>query len=123
MAWIQGSNSIVCSSTAAPRVYKMLSSVEFCVVADPYMTPSAVAFADIFLPLKTTAERDSMRVCWTPLRAMNSVSEWYEAKSDEELIVALGLKLNPVSYTHLDVYNRQAQDSALELWIQNIWMG
>ena len=35
MAWIQGSNSIVCSSTAAPRVYKMLSSVEFCVVADP----------------------------------------------------------------------------------------
>ncbi len=95
MAWIQGSNSIVCSSTAAPRVYKMLSSVEFCVVADPYMTPSAVAFADIFLPLKTTAERDSMRVWWTPLRAMKSVSEWYEAKSDEELIVALGLKLNP----------------------------
>ena len=37
MAWIQGSNSIVCSSTAAPRVYKMLSSVEFCVVADPYV--------------------------------------------------------------------------------------
>ena len=95
MAWIQGSNSIVCSATAAPRVYKMLSSVEFCVVADPYMTPSAVAFADIFLPLKTTAERDSMRVWWTPLRAMKSVSEWYEAKSDEELVVALGLKLNP----------------------------
>ena len=36
-----------------------------------------------------------MRVWWTPLRAMKSVSEWYEAKSDEELIVALGLKLNP----------------------------
>ena len=36
-----------------------------------------------------------MRVWWTPLRAMKSVSEWYEAKSDEELVVALGLKLNP----------------------------
>ena len=59
------------------------------------MTPTAVAYADIFLPLKTTAERDSMRVWWTPLRAMKAVSEWYEAKSDEELIVALGNKLNP----------------------------
>ncbi|WP_255467331.1 molybdopterin-dependent oxidoreductase [Raoultibacter phocaeensis] len=95
MFWSQGANGISCSATAAPRVHKMLENVEFCVVADPYMTPTAVAFADIFLPLKTTAERDSMRVWWTPLRAMKSVSEWYEAKSDEELIVALGNKLNP----------------------------
>ena len=36
-----------------------------------------------------------MRVWWTPLRAMKAVSEWYEAKSDEELIIALGHKLNP----------------------------
>ncbi len=95
MYWAQGTNGYVCSSTAAPRVYKMLENVEFCVVADPYMTPLAVALADIFLPLKTTAERDSMRVWWTPLRAMKAVSEWYEAKSDEELIIALGHKLNP----------------------------
>ncbi len=95
MFWSQGSNGISCSATAAPRVHKMLENVEFCVVADPYMTPTAVAYADIFLPLKTTAERDSMRVWWTPLRAMKSVSKWYEAKSDEELIVALGNKLNP----------------------------
>ena len=95
MFWSQGSNGIACSATAAPRVHKMLQNVEFCVVADPYMTPTAVAYADIFLPLKTTAERDSMRVWWTPLRAMKAVSEWYEAKSDEELIVALGNKLNP----------------------------
>ena len=95
MFWSQGSNGIACSATAAPRVHKMLQNVEFCVVADPYLTPTAVAYADIFLPLKTTAERDSMRVWWTPLRAMKAVSEWYEAKSDEELIVALGNKLNP----------------------------
>ncbi len=95
MFWSQGANGISCSATAAPRVHKMLEKVEFCVVADPYMTPTAVAYADIFLPLKTTAERDSMRVWWTPLRAMKAVSEWYEAKSDEELIVALGNKMNP----------------------------
>ena len=95
MFWSQGANCIACTANAAPRVYKMLENVEFCVVADPYLTPTAIAFADIFLPLKTTAERDSMRVWWTPLRAMKAVSEWYEAKSDEELIVALGNKLNP----------------------------
>jgi anaerobic selenocysteine-containing dehydrogenase len=65
------------------------------VVADPYLTPTAVGCADLFLPLKMTNERDSMRVWWTPLRAMKSVSEWYEAKSDEELIVALGNRTNP----------------------------
>lgn len=101
MFWSQGSNGIVCSATAANRTFNMLKDVEFCVVADPYMTPTAVAFADIFLPLKTTAERDSMRVWWTPLRAMKSVSEWYEAKSDEELIVALGNVLNP------DLFNKR----------------
>ncbi|NBI31753.1 molybdopterin-dependent oxidoreductase [Enterorhabdus sp. P55] len=95
MFWSQGANAITCTGNAAPRIYQMLENVEFCVVADPYLTPTAVAFADIFLPLKTTAERDSMRVWWTPLRAMKSVSEWYEAKSDEELIVALGNKMNP----------------------------
>ena len=95
MFWSQGANAITCTGNAAPRIYQMLENVEFCVVADPYLTPTAVAFADIFLPLKTTAERDSMRVWWTPLRAMKSVSQWYEAKSDEELIVALGNKMNP----------------------------
>ncbi|MDR0500476.1 MAG: molybdopterin-dependent oxidoreductase [Coriobacteriales bacterium] len=95
MFWSQGSNGITCSATASGRVFKMLQNIEFCVVADPYLTPTAVAFADIFLPLKTTAERDSMRVWWTPLRAMKGVSEWYDAKSDEELVIALGLKLNP----------------------------
>ena len=95
MFWSQGANAITCTGNAAPRIYQMLENVEFCVVADPYLTPTAVAFADIFLPLKTTAERDSMRVWWTPLRAMKSVSQWYEAKSDEELIVALGQQDEP----------------------------
>jgi len=95
MFWSQGANAIGNTGNGAPRIYKMLENIEFCVVADPYMTPTAVAFADIFLPLKTTAERDSMRVWWTPLRAMKSVSEWYEAVSDEELIVMLGNKMNP----------------------------
>lgn len=95
MAWIQGSNSITCSATASNRTYDMLRKMEFVVVADPYMTPSVVAFADIFLPLKMTNERDSMRVWWTPLRAMKAVSDYYEAKSDEELIVAFGHVMNP----------------------------
>ncbi|NTU89872.1 MAG: molybdopterin-dependent oxidoreductase, partial [Actinobacteria bacterium] len=101
MAWIQGSNSIACSSNASNRAYNNLSGFEFVVVADPFMTPTAVAFADVFLPLKMTNERDSMRVWWTPLRAMKAVTDYYEAKSDEELIVALGNRLNP------ELFNRR----------------
>ncbi|MDR3052374.1 MAG: molybdopterin-dependent oxidoreductase, partial [Coriobacteriales bacterium] len=95
MFWSQGANGISCSATASNRVFNMLKDVEFCVVADPYMTPTAVAFADLFLPLKTTAERDSLRVWWTPLRAMKHVTDYYETRSDEELIVTLGKRLNP----------------------------
>ena len=40
MAWIPGfQQHRAARPRRRPRVHKMLSSVEFCVVADPYMTP------------------------------------------------------------------------------------
>jgi anaerobic selenocysteine-containing dehydrogenase len=101
MMWIQGCNPITGAGNGANRVYDNIMRFEFVVCADPYMTPTAMACADLFLPLKMTNERDSMRVWWTPLRAMKSVNEYYEAKSDEELIVALGHKTNP------ELFNRR----------------
>jgi anaerobic selenocysteine-containing dehydrogenase len=95
MAWIQSSNPIACQAQGAPRDYLNYGSCEFVVVADPVMTPTAVAFADIFLPIKMSCERDSVRAWWSPLRALKGVVEYYEAKSDEELIIALGNRLNP----------------------------
>ena len=95
MLWIQGSNTYTCNGLDTARIYRNIMNFEFIVVADPYMTPTAAAFADILLPLKMSIERDSMRVWWQPLRAMKAVTSYGECKSDEEVIVWLGNRLNP----------------------------
>ena len=95
MLWVQGSNTYTCNGLDTARIYRNIMNFEFIVVADPYMTPTAAAFADILLPLKMSIERDSMRVWWQPLRAMKAVTSFGECKSDEEVIVWLGNRLNP----------------------------
>lgn len=95
MLWVQGSNTYTCNGLDAARVYRNIMKFEFIVVADPYMTPTMAAFADIALPLKMSIERDSMRVWWTPLRTMKAITSYGECKSDEEVIVWLGNRLNP----------------------------
>ena len=95
MLWVQGSNTYTCNGLDTARIYRNIMNFEFIVVADPYMTPTAAAFADILLPLKMSIERDSMRVWWQPLRAMKAVTTFGECKSDEEIIVWLGNRLNP----------------------------
>ena len=95
MLWIQGSNTYTCNGLDTARIYRNIMNFEFIVVADPYMTPTMAAFADIALPLKMSCERDSMRVWWQPLRAMKAVTSFGECKSDEEVIVWLGNRLNP----------------------------
>ncbi len=104
MLWIQGSNTYTCNGLDTARIYRNIMNFEFIVVADPYMTPTAAAFADVLLPLKMSIERDSMRVWWTPLRAMKAVTSFGECKSDEEVIVWLGNRMNP------ELFNRRWPD-------------
>ncbi|MBN1537732.1 MAG: molybdopterin-dependent oxidoreductase [Anaerolineales bacterium] len=98
MAWIQSSNSLACPAMDAPRAYEALKKIDFIVYADPYMTPTAVAAADIVLPVAMSCERNSARSWWTPLRSMTKVTQYYEAKSDEEIIVDMGRRLNPKAF-------------------------
>jgi len=95
MVWIQSSNPLACTAMDAPRVYKALKNVEFIVNADPFMTPTSVALADIVLPVAMGPERNSKRSWWTPLRAINKACSYYEAKSDEEIAVEFARRLNP----------------------------
>lgn len=108
--WAQSSNALACMAFDAPRTYEAIkNSIDFCVYADPFMTPSAVAFADLVLPVAMSIERDSARTWWTPLRTMKKVTSYYEAKSDEEIICWLGNLLNPEVFkrwpTALDLVN------------------
>lgn len=95
MVWLQSTNPIANMAAEAPRVYAAMKKVPFVVVVDLFMTPSAVAFADLVLPAAMSAERNSIRAWWTPLRAINKVSQYYECKSDETIIIEIGKRLNP----------------------------
>ena len=67
MMWIQSSNTLSCPSQDSPRVMKAMQNIPFIVNADPYITPTSVALADILLPVAMSAERNSARTWWTPL--------------------------------------------------------
>ncbi|MDR2107957.1 MAG: molybdopterin-dependent oxidoreductase, partial [Coriobacteriales bacterium] len=95
MFWIQSSNALACASMDPARTYNALMKVPFIVVADPFMTPTAQALADIVLPVAMSCERNSCRTWWTPVRTMVKVTEYYEAKSDEWICLQLGKRIKP----------------------------
>jgi len=98
MLWIMSSNPLACPGLDAPRVYDCLKMHEFVVVCDPYITPTAVACGDLLLPVAMSPERNSIRSWWTPIRVQIKASEYYEAKSDEEIILEMGRRLNPKAF-------------------------
>lgn len=103
MIWYQGTNPIANMAGEAPRVYAALKRVPFSVVVDYYMTPTAVAFADLVLPAAMSVERDSYRSWWQPLRTITkSCADYYESKADEQIVLDLGKRLNP------DYFNKYA---------------
>lgn len=67
----------------------------FNVVFDPFMTPTAVAVADIVLPTAMCCERNNARAWWFPVRATKKVTQYYEARTDEQVTVDLCNLLNP----------------------------
>ncbi|MDR2109002.1 MAG: molybdopterin-dependent oxidoreductase [Coriobacteriales bacterium] len=101
MIWFQSSNSLACPAMDAPRAWEALKKVPFIVNADPFLTPLSIAAADIILPVAMSCERNSARTWWTPVRTMYKVSEYYEAKSDEQIVVELGRLLNPAAFEQL----------------------
>ena len=86
MLWIETSNAIANPGMDAARVYEAMRKVPFVVNADPFITPISVACADLLLPVSMSAERNSCRTWWTPVRSINKACQYYECKSDEEIL-------------------------------------
>ena len=95
MLWLQGTNGLACAGQDAPRWREAMLKVPFNVVFDPFMTPTAVAIADIVLPAAMCCERNNARAWWFPVRATKKVTQFYEARSDEQVAVELCNLLNP----------------------------
>ena len=95
MMWIESSNPLACMAQDAPRAYEFFHNIPFIVNADPFVTPTSVALADLILPVAMSCERNSARTWWTPLRSFTKVTSYYEAKTDEEIASELVCRLNP----------------------------
>lgn len=98
MLFLCSTNPMVCMGAESKRIYNALKKVEFNVVCDLFLTPTAVACADIFLPVAMGCERYGIRAWFTPLRAINKVIQTGECKGDEEIMLELGKRLNPEKF-------------------------
>jgi len=99
-SWIQGCNVIACIAAEPERAYNAYNKLEFNVVIDLFMTPTAVALADIVLPAQTYPEREGFSANWDELGIINKVTtiEGGDTKSDMEICLELGKRFNPEAW-------------------------
>ncbi len=82
------------------RVMEGLLRLEFNVVIDLFMTPTAMAIADVVLPAATYPEKNGLRLGDGLQRGevINKVTQIGEAKSDAEINLLIGKRLNPAAW-------------------------
>lgn len=99
-AWIQTSNTLACMGADPQRLYEGLKKLDFIVCVDIFKTPTIMALADVVLPAATYAERDGIRVGDGMQRAevINKVTQIGECKSDMEINLEVGRRLNPAAW-------------------------
>jgi len=106
-AWIQTTNTFACGVADPWRVYEAFKKLDFNVVVDLFMTPTAMALADIVLPATTYPERDGLVLPIggvTCIATINKVIEPVgECRSDMQINLELGKRLNPEAWPWKDV--------------------
>lgn len=97
--YLQTNNPIACMGAQAHRVHELLSSIEFNVCADLFMTPSAMAFADVVLPASMFPERyiETGYIAYScgTIYSDPVVEAAGEARSDWRINTELAARLNP----------------------------
>jgi anaerobic selenocysteine-containing dehydrogenase len=99
-AWLQTTNVLACTTSDPKYMLKGLLNCDLVVVVDLFMTPTAVAAADYVLPAATYPERDGIRSCDNPQygATINKVTQIGEVKSDMQINLELGKRLNPEAW-------------------------
>jgi len=95
---IQGANPLVTYSNAQ-QTYRALNKLDFLVVVDMFMTPTA-ALADIVLPVASYLEFDNVVAppYYAIAQVQQKVTEISECRSDYEIINGLAKRLGLESY-------------------------
>ena len=99
-AHFQTTNGIACMGAAPRRVYNAFNKCDFIMSVDLFMTPTIMALADLVMPAATFPERNGIRVGDGPQRGeiINKVTQIGECKSDMEINLELGKRLNPEAW-------------------------
>jgi len=99
IAWHMGTNPLACTGVQHKRWEAVFKKLEFNVVQDCVMTPSAMSFADLFLPVSSFAERDSVVLPHYGLNScfVGAINKAIDlgCKSDMEIALMIGKRLNP----------------------------
>ena len=102
MAWFNSSNFLAPTCSAQPKRWHdaLCESIEFCVVQDVMQTPTSMAVGDYFLPIATWAEHDGIVLTHYGrntvfMGPMNKALQVGECKSDIEICLMFGARLNP----------------------------
>ena len=118
MAWFIGTNPLPNMAVQPRRWQAAFEKPEFNVVSDVVMTPTAMAFCDVFLPVSTFAEQNGIVLPHFGrnthfLGAMNKTIEM-GCKSDLEIAMMIGKRLNPSAWpweTVEEFFTDQIKDS------------
>lgn len=105
MCFMMGTNPIANMAPEASRVYQAMKNIDFTIVCDYRMTPTIAGLADMVLPIGMSWERNTLRCWFTPMRATRKLSQYYECKSDEEIVVAIGRRMNPEFFDKIGVHD------------------
>jgi anaerobic selenocysteine-containing dehydrogenase len=101
--WCQSNNFMANTAQDPRRHYEAVRKLEFNVVVDTFMTPTAQAIADIVLPAGTFPEKDSVFSTGVILNPIQKVLTVDECKSDWEINFELARRLSPEAVPWKDV--------------------
>jgi anaerobic selenocysteine-containing dehydrogenase len=93
--WCQTNNFMANTAQDPKRHYEAVRKLEFNVVVDTFMTPTAQAIADIVLPAGTFPEKDSVFTTGIPLNAIQKVITVDECRDDWSINFELAKRLSP----------------------------
>lgn len=119
MAVFQSSNMLAPSCNVQPqRWHEALKKLEFVVVTDLFMNPTAMALGDVFLPVATFAEQNAVVTPYYGsnmpyVGAINKAIDVGETKDDITINILIGKRLNPEAWpwdSSEEFFEDQCQD-------------
>jgi anaerobic selenocysteine-containing dehydrogenase len=95
--WLFTNNFMACTAQDPRRHYEAVRKLDFNVVVETFMTPTAQAIADIVLPSTTFAEKDSVFTTGVILNAIHKNIQVGECRSGWDINFELAKRLSPES--------------------------